>query len=102
MSQRRSSAVAGVVGGRLVVAGGFCHGVVLTSVEAYTGTGWTLLPPMPHAVDVATACVLNGRLYVMGGMGSNTYPWVDDHERAFSEYPVDERPSRYCLLRHYR
>ena len=60
--------VAGVVGGRLVVAGGFYYGS-LTSVEAYTGTGWTPLPPMPHgALD--SACVLNGRLYVIGGAGN--------------------------------
>ena len=66
LSQRRDGAVAGVVGGRLVVAGGYADGGVLTSVEAYTPTGWTPLPPLPHAAD-ATACVLNGRLYVMGG-----------------------------------
>ena len=48
MSQRRFGPVAGVVGGRLVVAGGICAGQILTSVEAYTGTGWTPLPPMPH------------------------------------------------------
>ena len=71
MSQRRSGAVAGVVGGRLVVAGGWCGGHRLSSVEAYTGTGWTPLPPMPHAAVLATACVLNGRLCVIGGANSN-------------------------------
>ena len=39
----------------------------LTSVEVYSPTGWTPLPPLPHAVFGATACVLNGRLYAMGG-----------------------------------
>ena len=68
MSQRRYAAVAGVVGGRLVVAGGAFGGEgTLTSVEAYTGTGWTQLPPMPRTVWNATACVLNERLYVVGG-----------------------------------
>ena len=28
---------------------------------------------MPHAAYLATACVLNGRLYVMGGWDSNTH-----------------------------
>ena len=70
MSQRRYGAVAGVVGGRVVVAGGYCRGP-LSSVEAYTGTGWTPLPPMPHAAWMATACVLNGRLYVIGGWNCN-------------------------------
>ena len=50
LSQRRTGAVAGVVGGRLVVAGGYGVGDgALTSVEAYTPTGWTPLPPLPHA-----------------------------------------------------
>ena len=72
LSQRRHGAVAGVVGGRLVVAGGFAPGVGrLTSVEAYTPTGWTPLPPLPHAAHYATACVLNGRLYVMSGRYCN-------------------------------
>ena len=72
MSQRRIHAVAGVVGGRLVVAGGysgdFTDGDELASVEAYTPTGWVRLPPMPHAAHFAKACVLNERFYVMGGI----------------------------------
>ena len=61
-----------VVGGHLVVAGGYAEGLGhLTSVEAYTPTGWTPLPPLPHAANRATACVLNGRLYVMGGIFCN-------------------------------
>ena len=72
MSQRRYGAVAGVVGGRLVVAGGYCRddGGLLTSAEAHTGTAWTR-PPTPHIAYYATACVLNGRLYVIGGWNSN-------------------------------
>ena len=79
MSQRRYNAVAGVVGGRLVVTGGsgFVRNAAgretmaaLTSAEAFTGTEWTPLPPMPCTADGATACVLKGRLYVMGGSGS--------------------------------
>ena len=71
LSQRRTGAVAGVVGGRLVVAGGWDGENDFESVEAYTPTGWTPLPPLPHAAYMATACVLNGRLYVMGGFNSN-------------------------------
>ena len=67
LSQRRCCAVTGVVGGRLVVAGGYVGSGFLTSAEAYNPTGWTTLPPLPHATYGATACVLNGRLYVMGG-----------------------------------
>ena len=72
LSQPRQGAVAGVVGGRLVVAGGYGgyddDAAKLTSVEAYTSTGWIPLPPLPHAAWNATACVLDGRLYVMGGI----------------------------------
>ena len=70
LSQGRVGPVAGIVSGRLVVAGGIGD-APLTSVEAYSPTGWTPLPPMPHEAYSATACVLNGRLYVMGGWGSN-------------------------------
>ena len=70
LSQPRFRAVAGVVGGRLVVAGGYADdGGILTSVEAYSPTGWTPLPPLPHATRDSTASVLDGRLYVMGGLG---------------------------------
>ena len=47
MSQRRYGAVAGVVGGAPGRGGRFLWWS-LTSAEAYTGTGWTPLPPMPH------------------------------------------------------
>ena len=122
MSQRRWDAVAGVVGGRLVVAGGYCDGLWdrLSSVEAYTGTGWTQLPPMPHEAYDAPACVLNGRLYVIGGMYSNRLQvlamteedglsWSCNHRRlshavwwAVEADPPDGRPSRDCLLCHHR
>ena len=53
------------------MAGGYCGHTELTAVEAYTGTGWISLPPLPHAVWAATGCVLNGRLHVIGGRDSN-------------------------------
>ena len=71
MREPRCGAVAGVIGGRLVVANGQGFGRKPSSAEAYTGTRWTSLPPMPHRADQATACVLNGRLYVIGGCPSN-------------------------------
>ena len=85
LDQRRHGAVAGVVGGRLVVAGGHDGVRELTSVEAYTPTGWTPLPPLPHAAGYATACVLNGRLYVMGGWGCNKLQVLEmSEENGFS------------------
>ena len=71
LAHRRHGAVAGVVGGRVVVAGGFgAGGHDHRSVEAYTPNGWVALPDLPYAAWEAAACVLDGRLYVMGGMGS--------------------------------
>ena len=64
LRQRRCGAVAGVVGGRVVVAGGAARRGRLTSAEACAeGGGWAPLPPLPHAAVHATACALNGRLY---------------------------------------
>ena len=72
LNQRRAYAVAGVVGGRLLVAGGADDSyAALTSVEAYTTTGWIHpfeCPPLPEDNRNSTACVLNGRLHVMGGL----------------------------------
>ena len=86
LGQPRTEAVAGVVGGRLVVAGGFDGGDDhLTSVEAYTPTAMDPAPPLPHATNEATACVLNGRLYVMGGMGCNKLQVLEmSEENGFS------------------
>ena len=74
MSQGRSGAVAGAVGGSLVVCGGLggADNPALQSAEAYTSeTGWTPLPPPPHKVYRAAACVLDGKLYVVGSFDSN-------------------------------
>ena len=86
MVQRRSAAVAEVVGGRLVVAGGYGGFDVgpLTSVEAYSPTGSNPLPPLPHAACNATACVLNGRLYVIGGQDRNTVQVLEMTENGWS------------------
>ena len=70
MNQRRAGAVAGLIDGTIVVAGGACSGRLVASVEAYacaTAT-WRALPPLPHAAWLATACVLNGSLFVAGGV----------------------------------
>ena len=69
--QARSWHVGGVVGGSLVIAGGYGDFYAsLASAEAFSpATGWTSLPPMPRAAYLATAVVLGGRLYVAGGLG---------------------------------
>ena len=98
LSQRRAAAAAGVVGGRLVVAGGSAIGAdAFTSVEAYTPTGWTPLPPLPHAADGATACVLNGRLYVMGGIFCNKLQVLEmSEENEFTWRVKADLPEECC------
>ena len=91
LKQRGYGAVAGVVGGHLVVAGGFDRGALtlrLTSVEAFTPTGWISLPPLPHAADRATACELNGQLYVMGGVLCNKLQVLEVSEGAEFSWSV--------------
>ena len=104
LSQRRNSAVAGVVGGRLVVAGGFLlDDGSLTSVEAYTPAGWTALPPLPHATTGAAACVLNERLYVMGGVRCDKLQVLEVSEESEFSWTVkadlpSERHSAACVV----
>ena len=73
MSEPRGHFAVGVVGGRVVVAGGKGraggHLRCLDSAEAYdpaTET-WTRLPQLPHATRLPAACVLGGCLYLAGG-----------------------------------
>ena len=84
MGERRSGAVAGVVGGVLVVAGGlsvrggapsYLMSAEVLRYPAKTAStaaaaAWESLPPLPHAAWLATAGVLGGRLHVCGGVRS--------------------------------
>lgn len=71
----RNAAVAGVVGGKLVVTGGRAPGIravdqrPLASTEIYdpADNRWTAGAPLPTARGSLAAAVLNGRLYTFGG-----------------------------------
>merc|ERR1719379_1845308 len=73
MKEARYGAGAGVVNGKLLVAGGSDQrsGNALRSVEEYDPMtrAWRSLPPMKHKHACCTAAVLNGRLIVVGGSG---------------------------------
>ena len=74
LNDGRLGAVCGVVGGSLVVAGGYNGDANdLTSAEAYRPAAgrWNPIAPLPHETYHATACVLNGRLFVAGGCDSD-------------------------------
>lgn len=87
MNEGRRAPVCGVVADSLVVAGGFQNDDAepLATAEAYSPTAgqWASLPRMPHATSGTgpSACVLDGRLYVIGG----GYKFVN---RADKNYPV--------------
>ena len=79
MSRAALRAVAGVVGGRLVVAGG-SDGVIYIS-KAYTGTGWTPLP-LPHSLlchgvraERAALCD-GGQVWQAAGTGDDRGKWA--------------------------
>lgn len=66
----RGSAVVGVVGGTIVVAGGLRGSSAVAEVSAYdpvTDAWDTTLPPLPAARDHGCGGVIGGRLYVAGG-----------------------------------
>ena len=75
LNERRSGPVCGVAGGSLVVAGGT---VVVSShrrEQPQPVDGIHRAPP--HEATDATACVLNGRLFVAGGYGSDSLQMWD-------------------------
>jgi N-acetylneuraminic acid mutarotase len=70
MPTPRSGAVAGVIAGKLYVAGGVDDASTALSVlEVYdpASDSWTSGSPMPTPRAEATACVIDGKLYVLGG-----------------------------------
>lgn len=86
LSTVRSSMAAGVINGKLYVAGGKtpisgivvpCQPVnVLEIYDPATNT-WTTKTPMPTARQEAGAGVIDGKLYVVGGQNQDTGGWLN-------------------------
>ena len=86
LSTVRSAMAAGVINGKLYVAGGKtpvsgivipCHPVnVLEEYNPVTNT-WTTKTPMPTARQEAGAGVIDGKLYVVGGQNKDTGGWLN-------------------------
>lgn len=78
MTTARHLAVAGAVGGIVyVIGGGHCQArEYLATVEAYDPASnlWTTRSPMPTPRLDMTATVLDGRIYVMGGIDASETP----------------------------
>ena len=83
----RGGVACGVIGGRLIVAGGEGNGAagsagVFAQVEAYDPAvdAWTALEPMPVPRHGMGAAVVGDRLYVPGGGDVEAFGAVDTHE----------------------
>ena len=63
-----------MINGKFYVAGGFTSTGNTAALEVYTPSinGWTVLPPMPTPRRAAAGAVVNGRLYVIGGLGNGS------------------------------
>jgi hypothetical protein len=88
LNEPRAGAFAGVVGGCLVVAGGFyyrsrtgggtCRPLITAEVYNKEDARWDYIPSMPHMPnDSALSCVLDGKLYVLGGA---RYEWEGNQD----------------------
>lgn len=77
MPTPRSALAAGVINGKLYVAGGIGPNMPfqsLTTLEVYdpTADSWTTKAPMPIASQNAAAAIISGKLYIVGGAQGNT------------------------------
>lgn len=83
MPQPRTEVTAGVLGGRIVVIGGF-DGFARTTatVQIYDprANAWSMGPPLPRPIHHAMAVTLKDRLYVIGGLSG---PRLQPTDRAF-------------------
>jgi len=82
MPEGKAAMAAGVVGHRMVVAGGARDNTPLASTFAYDFDSgrWSRLPDMGSHREHVGAAVLDGRLYVLGGRASHSLA-VDTAER---------------------
>lgn len=68
----RGSALTGVIGGKIYVAGGLRGAIPAVDVSVFdpaTGSWDTTLPPLPESRDHACGGVVGGKLYLAGGRG---------------------------------
>jgi len=77
LPEPRTEVAAAVTGDGIVVVGGFVASganSALADVYAIRENRWRRLPSLPVAVDHAAAAAARGRVYVLGGYGSDRRP----------------------------
>ena len=74
MPTARGASAVGLVGGRLLVAGGQSRGSELSTLEIFDfrTRRWSRGPDLPTAREHAAGAVLDGRFYVLGGRNRRT------------------------------
>lgn len=78
--------------GRVYVVGGYGPGRSrLTNASVFANGVWTPLPPMPEQRAAGGAVVVNGRLYVVGGVASSTIDSSSDLAGAMLVYDIARR-----------
>jgi hypothetical protein len=86
MRRARGAVAAGVVGDRLVVAGGMVRGAPVATVEAYDFTTgrWSMVEPLPEPREHTAGVVLADRFYVIGGRNrvTDSLPTVERYDPA--------------------
>ncbi|XP_041483776.1 kelch-like protein 24 isoform X2 [Lytechinus variegatus] len=82
----------GVVGGHLFVAGGYNGRENLNSVECFSPDKerWQTCPPMPEAVTFPAVVGYHKRLFVIGGMMSDSqaFPWMQCFDTAAQTWSI--------------
>lgn len=75
MPEPKAAMAAGVIGQRLIVAGGARDNEPVATAFAYDfGTGrWSRLPAMPKSREHVGSAALDGRLYVLGGRTEDSF-----------------------------
>ena len=83
MPTARNSQTSNVVNGKIYVFGGYGNvnisDLPLTSVDVFDPSDslWSSAPPMPSDRSYFTSCVVNGKIYLIGGMGDSDRTTVD-------------------------
>ncbi|XP_030838588.1 kelch-like protein 24 isoform X2 [Strongylocentrotus purpuratus] len=82
----------GVAGGHLFVAGGYDGREALNNVECFSPgwERWQPCPPMPEAVTFPAVVGYHKRLFVIGGMKSDScaFPWIQCFDMATQSWSI--------------
>lgn len=96
LPEHRTNATGGIIGNAIYVAGGRHFGGgytdfgITNTLLAYdvTTNAWSTRAPMLTAREHTASAVVNGKLYVIGGVKHTGLPWPNDYEQTCTENEV--------------